>query len=566
MTARCLLLALALASACGGDVPENPTYFADVQAIVRANCARCHGAEASDAKIAKFRLDRYVKGDAATFDLWDYAQASGSEAAPIVRVAVDHEAPAMPPDYSLTDRQREILARWIEQGAPKGTRSNRAAELSLLAPTDATTADQAIDVTFRAWDPDLDGLVVQLWAHDLATGAEEDVPLGGSFGAGERTVSLDTGALASRHQFEIYALVDDGFSDSPEENRARRTLILRLAVDHGARGTAPTVKLTKPNGGETLVGEADVQWAATDPDAGDTLTIDLELVRADTGEVAVTIGRALPNSGTFRWTIPEGLPVSEAGGAIQYKVKVSATDALGMPPNLRSDTSDAPLTIAPAADTTLTWEDVKPIFVTYCLKCHGQPARTMSLESFRLDKYDAADPEAPTNGDLGVFEMKGSVYQRMISSSNMPPSAEPQPSALQLQQVGNWIQGGAPKGGGPVNARPTFTWVRPSSTQTGSPTVVLQWSAADPEGLASGRLEYAKVNGAPATGCAGAANATWMPINDPKATAALMGATSWSDSFTWSIPSTPNGYFCVRGSVVDLANQTTSVTNPFGLR
>jgi hypothetical protein len=566
MTARCLLLSTVLASACGGDIPDSPTYFADVQPIVRANCARCHGADASDAKISKFRLDRYVKGDTATFDLWDYAQASGVEVAPIVRVAVDHEAPAMPPDYSLTDRQREILARWIEQGAPKGTRSNRPAQLSLLAPMDATTADQSIDVTFRAWDADLDGLMVQLWAHDLATGPEQDVPLGGTSGAGERTVSIDTGALASRHQFEIYAVLDDGFSDNPEDNRARSVLLPRLAVDHGARGTAPTVKLSRPNGGETLVGQVDVEWSATDPDAGDTLTIDLELLRADTEAVAATIAKGLANTGAFRWTIPESVPVSDGGVAIQYKVRVSATDLQGVPPNVRSDSSDATLTIAPATNTSLTWEDVKPIFVTYCLKCHGQPARTMSLESFRLDKYDAADPEAPTNNDLGVFEMKGSVYQRMISSTNMPPSAEPQPSALQLQNVGNWIQGGAPKGGGPVNARPTFTWVRPSSTQTGAATVVLQWSAADPEGLASGRIEYAKVNGAPATGCASTANATWMPINDPKATATLMGAMSWSDSLTWSIPSTPNGYFCVRGSVVDLANQTTTVTNSFGIK
>ena len=41
---------LVLVAACGGSVPSNPTYFSDVQAILRANCDRCHGADPSDPK------------------------------------------------------------------------------------------------------------------------------------------------------------------------------------------------------------------------------------------------------------------------------------------------------------------------------------------------------------------------------------------------------------------------------------------------------------------------------------------------------------------------------------
>lgn len=560
-----LLFSILVASACGGNVPDRPTYFADVQPILRANCARCHGAEPSDPKIAKFRLDRYVKDDIATFDAWDYAQSSGQDFAPMVRVAVDHEAPAMPPDYPLTDQQREILARWVDQGAPKGTRDNRLPELSLIAPTEALPADQSLDVTFRAWDQDLDGLVVQLWAHDLAAGPDQDVPLGDPTGAGLHALASDAGALASKHHFEIYAVLDDGFHDNPEQNRTRVMLIPDLAVDHGARGTAPTVKLIAPNGGETLIGSVLITWTATDPDVGDTLAIDLALVRADTGAVAATIATRLPNTGTYSWTIPGSVPSTEGTTPIQYKVRITATDTLGMPPNMRSDSSDATLTIEHGGTTTFTWADVKPIFVTYCIKCHGQPARTVSLESFRLDKYDATDPEPPINGDLGVFEMKSTVYQRMISSMTMPPSSEPQPSVTELAEVKDWILGGAPKGGGPMNARPTFTWIQPSATQTGT-MVTLQWSAADVEGLASGRLEYAKVNGTPSAGCANPINATWMPINAPKASATLMGATSWADSFSWMVPSTTNGYFCVRGSVTDTANQTSVINNPFGIK
>jgi mono/diheme cytochrome c family protein len=558
--------ALVALAACGADVPDTPTYFADVQSILRANCARCHGADPADPRVAKFRLDRYVKGDATTFDVYDYAIATETEAAPMIRVAVDHEAPAMPPDYALSDRQRSILARWSELGAPKGTRDNRAPRIA-FAPAQVTTADQSIDLSFRAWDDDLDGLVVQLWAHDLAaTSRDLDVPLAAPTGAGSRVLTADTGTLASRHDFEIYAVLDDGFSDDPEQNRTIVTLIPALTVDHGARGTAPTVRLDAPNGGETLIGSTTIAWTATDPDPGDMLRIGLELVRTDSMAVVATIATDAPNTGTFAWAIPPTLPTEDANGPIAYLVRVTATDTLGVPPNTRSDVSDASLSIAQPTVTTTTWDDVKPIFVTYCGECHGQPAKTMALESFRLDKYDASDTEPPANSDPGVFEMKNIVYQRMVTLANMPPASEPKPTAAERARVADWILGGAPRGGGPSDARPTFTWMQPSTTQTGSPTVSLQWTGGDAEGLASGRIEYAKLNGTPSAGCANTTNATWMAIAAPQAMATLSGAMVWTDSFVWSIPATPNGYYCVRGVVTDTANQTTTVVNLFGIK
>jgi mono/diheme cytochrome c family protein len=556
-------------AACGGDVPAHPTYFDDVQPILLANCVRCHGAAPSDPKIAKFRLDRYVKDDATTFDAWDYAQGGAGGDAPMIRVAVDLQAPAMPPDYELTDRQREILTRWVEQGAPKGTRSNHEPQIALIAPTEPTMADQELGVQVRAWDDDGDGLIVRLWAHDRATSESEDVPLGPAIGAGLYDIAIDTGILTSKHEFEIYAILDDGFSDDPAQNRTRATLIPRLYVDHGVRGTAPRVTLVAPNGGETLIGSATVTWTASDPDVGDQLTIALDLlqVAADgTAKVAASIASGLANTGTYAWQIPNTVAATDAAGKpILYEVQATATDTLGMPPNVRSDSSDTTFTLARAATTTYTWADVKPIFVTYCIACHGEPARTVALESFRLDKYDASDPEPPTNSDLGVFEMKGAVYNRTITQGNMPPATEPKPSQADRDKIANWILGGAPKGNGPADARPTFTWTMPTSTQTGSP-VMLQWSAADAEGLASGKIEYAKVNGLPQTGCANVVNPAWQAIADPAATATLAGALTWADGFSWTPPATASGYYCVRGSVTDTANQTTVIVSSFGIK
>jgi hypothetical protein len=552
-------------SACGADVPASPTYFADVQPILRANCARCHGADPSDPKIASFRLDRYVKDDPATFDVHDYS--TGSDAA-LLRVAVALESPAMPPDYTLTDRQRDILARWVAQGAPKGTRDNSAPQIELLAPTDATTADQTLATRFRAWDADLDGLVVQLWARDVT--ANEDLPLGAQTGGGLRELSIDTGTLASKHTFEIYAVLDDGYADDPAQNKTRATLIPSVLVDHGARGTAPSVRLVAPNGGDTLVGSAPITWTATDPDTDasgdpDVLTIDLALVRyaPDGSELgAEPIATGLPNTGSFAWTIPSSVAARDGSGTpIPYRVRVTATDTLGVPRNTRSDDSDFVFFIEQASTTTYTWADIEPLLTKYCGKCHGEPARTVALDDFCLLEYEQGEAVPPCSAsDLGTFEMRSSVYQRTVSAKNMPPAAEPQPTQVERDMIGSWILGGAPFGSGPSDARPTLTWQAPSTTVldgSATGTAMLRWTDADAEALASDRIEYAKVTGPPtcnlATGCAMQTIASWKLV-----TTTAVSGTSQAQTFSWSTPTEGAGCYCVRGTVTDAAMQSTT--------
>lgn len=556
-------------AACGADVPAKPTYFADVQPILRANCARCHGADPIDQKVAKFRLDRYVKDDTSTFDVYDYA--TGLDPA-IVRVVVNLESPAMPPDYELSDRQREIIERWVAAGAPKGTRENYLPQIELIAPEGAAMADQSLDVTFRAWDADLDGLVVQLWASDLTSA--NDIPLGAQSGGGQRSLSIDTGTLASKHRFEIYAVLDDGFFDDPTQNRTRVTLIPDVLVDHGLRGTAPTVKLVAPNGGDTLIGTVPVTWTATDPDVDgganpDTLTIDLALMRVasdGTTTMAASIASGLPNTGTYSWQIPTTIPAMEGTTPILYKLRVTATDSLGMPANVRSDDSDLPFTIEQGTTTTYTWADIQPIMDKYCKECHGEPARTVALDDFCLLEYEAGEAVPPCGAnDVGTFEMKGSVYNRMITQKNMPPAAEPQPTQAELDKVASWILGGAPYGNGPADARPTFTWMQPSGdvlNASVSGAAMLQWTVADTEGLASDRVEYAKVNGAPNCtniNCATAVIPSWTLV----AMSTLTG-TSQARSFDWPRPAGPlmttAGCYCLRGIVTDSAMQSTTVT------
>lgn len=537
---------LVLVAACGGSVPSNPTYFSDVQAILRANCDRCHGADPSDPKIATFRLDRYVKNDTTTYDAYDYATGMDPE---MMRVAVEHDTPAMPPDYSLTDRQRDILAKWIDNGAPKGMRDNHAPRIALVSPTTIPSVDQSLDVTFLATDADLDGLVVQLWAHDLAGG--DDIPLGMPTGGGQRALTLDTGTLASTHDFEIYAVLDDGFSDDPAMNKTRATLIPTLHVDHGTKGTAPTVTLVSPNGGETLIGSTTITWTASDPDAGDTVHIDLGLYDGATDAMVAPIATGLANTGSYMWTIPSSIPTTG-----MYRVRATATDMLGQPPNVRFDESDGTITIAQAMTTTYTWSDVKGTFTTYCSQCHGDPARTAAIDYFCLLQYQKGEAAPPcAASDEGVYEVKGLVYQRLISAGTMPPSGSPQPSQADKDVIASWIQGGAPYGTGPADQHPTLTWQAPgaSTLSASGGTATLQWTDGDDMGLASDLIEYVEVG--TATQC-NQPSICSNPTGWQTLTMNTLTGTSQPESYAWT---TATGCYCVRGTVTDSANQTTTV-------
>jgi len=428
-------LSLALLGACEPGAPDDPTYFGDVQEILNANCARCHGADPSEEEIAGFRLDRYVKNDEATLDAWDFRDA-------IVAHAVDLDEPAMPPRYVLSQRQRNTLVHWVDNGAPKGERDDAAPRAELLEPSGAMVeVDQSLDVMVRAWDDDGDGLVVSLVARPDTPGADQVLVTG--LGAGMRAAQLDTGALSSKQHFALIAIVDDGYSDEPADNATEVVLIEDMFVDHGDLGTAPTVELLEPNGGTTILGPTAITWSASDAD-GDPLAIDLELVRvhADATEtVEAQLATGLPNApSSWQWD-PAGVPTEEAGTPIDYKIRVTVTDGQ----NSRSDESDTTFTIASEGGPTgLTWADLKPLFATYCIECHGEPAKTPAIDYFRVDKYDAADPVPPINSDDGVYETRATIYDRAVVRMNMPPNGKPQPTAAELADLSDWILAGAP--------------------------------------------------------------------------------------------------------------------------
>src|SRR5262245_13448625 len=116
-------VALVFAAAVSLSVQAAPVDFSrDVQPILSENCYHCHGPDPK-AREAKLRLDTkegayrsqdgitVVKpGDSANSDL-------------VVRILSTDKDEVMPPPKShrsLTEAQKQLLKRWVDEGAPWG--------------------------------------------------------------------------------------------------------------------------------------------------------------------------------------------------------------------------------------------------------------------------------------------------------------------------------------------------------------------------------------------------------------------------------------------------------------
>src|SRR3954468_8266000 len=101
-------------------VPKTIEFNRDVRPILSENCFKCHGFDAKERKAERRRDNRdgayaehdsvraVVPGDLKASDLWE-------------RINTKDADDQMPPPKSgkhLTDRDRQVLKLWIEQGAP----------------------------------------------------------------------------------------------------------------------------------------------------------------------------------------------------------------------------------------------------------------------------------------------------------------------------------------------------------------------------------------------------------------------------------------------------------------
>ena len=201
-----------LVSGCGGHppVPDQPTW-ADVQPILRSNCAGCHGSTADETGLG-YRLDFYDMLPALCGEAASAIPAGGALAAAYAsKIATDITPPEsgererMPPlpGASLDSWDRDTLLNWAKQpikGAPPaGNRPPTIAVFGLPSQVNSRLAFTAL-----VDDPDGDEAVgvVKVGAVTFAMNRS------GSFAA---EVSL---AASPAGRYPVTAVVCDGWTSS----------------------------------------------------------------------------------------------------------------------------------------------------------------------------------------------------------------------------------------------------------------------------------------------------------------------------------------------------------------
>ena len=112
---------MTLASVAGAEppVPETVEFNRDVRPILSENCFKCHGFDAKERK-AERRLDTREGALAEAKGVRGIVPGKLEESESWLRIVSDDAEEQMPPPKSgkhLTERNKAVLKRWIEQGA-----------------------------------------------------------------------------------------------------------------------------------------------------------------------------------------------------------------------------------------------------------------------------------------------------------------------------------------------------------------------------------------------------------------------------------------------------------------
>lgn len=382
MRARALLVALALV---GCDAaPSQPTWRRDVRPILEANCASCHGFEARRGAPSGFRLDVYENHGTDSGQLLYGA----FELAPLIKLRTG--AGSMPPLSPLGDVQIETLARWADNGAPRGDpdAGDQAAAARLVAPPGDLDAAGFVDLELEVRDPDFDLVSGSLVA--VGPGGDE-AAVTSELHAGRQTVRWDARALPEG-SYVIDARLDD-------EQRPTEVELATYDVAYGG-DAAPAISIESPLPDELLDAASPVELGATLADDG-AAPLSVEVFAERGGEVIPVAGPVDVVPGPLTLTIDTS--ALEVGG--NWRLRVVASDGTS-----ERAATVGPLVIANSNRTTdLGYSsDMILLFGRNCTGCHSDTP-TVPVHQFNLLSY----PEARSH--------LGRVYRRVVQEETMPP-------------------------------------------------------------------------------------------------------------------------------------------------
>jgi hypothetical protein len=435
-------------AACAADVPEHPTYVDDVAPILMANCARCHGAPTTTAEGRNcLRVDRWDSAPDASALCPDDQPTNVDVAMRADVILGVHDGAqmildavstgAMPADGPpLTDRQQEILQRWMADGTPKHAGNAPPTITFLTPPAGDTTIDQSYVVRYDVSDPDGDAVT---WSLGWTSGAKTGTFTTGLTG-GKGMVTIDTSTLASG-TYTLVATLDDGTVKVMVSSTGT------LTVPAG-RNAAPTVVVTAPNGGEFfyMTQPVTVTWLGNDD--GASLVGDVVALRGTTVvPIATGVAETPGQPASVSWDLSAVTP------ATNYRIQVTVKDTGGL---TATDTSDADFVVsAPPAQVSFS-SQVQPIFDANCTgsMCHdaNQPQESLNLtkgtsygqlvgiaskECASTQRVKAGSPDQ----SYLVWKLQGSGG--CFTGSRMPKGTAAL-SSTDIQLIRDWIANGAP--------------------------------------------------------------------------------------------------------------------------
>lgn len=408
-----IIAAVGAAGACDSAVSD-PTWVDDIQTIVQANCVRCHGDPAIGGAPQGFRLDRY--DDTVHPDGWRTPGAATMAEFMAHRAGVEGD---MPPDGEMTDAQRETIANWRPR---LGERPGNAAPTATADMT--VSADgEPFPMSYEILDADGDLVSGELVLIDADGERVVDATL--QSGRGERMI--DPGVHPDGALRVVFRL-SDGLTDEEVE-------VGTVNIAHGDGNVAPRVVVTSPPR-NAIIADIDAPYEVaaqvTDPD-GDALKVTFFAVRGDQEiEIAREVDVDADGFARATWDTT-GVP-----DAPNWRVRAVASD------NTASREAWSHPVIVSHGSTTTTFGEIAGFFDAYCTPCHTARFETLKLP-FDLAAY-AGDADI-----LGVYDLRGAIYRRVILQRDMPPPSaagvEPNTAAITDDDravVGDWLLGGAP--------------------------------------------------------------------------------------------------------------------------
>jgi len=188
--------------------------------------------------------------------------------------------------------------------------SNSEPSVSITQPDGGETVSGNYEIKWTASDSDGDTVTLNIdysadsgstW-NSIATNETDD----GSFLWDTTVVSDGTG-------YRIKLTASDGSLTSSDVSSSD------FEVRNSTANHPPTVTVTYPDGGETLSGNQNITWVASDSDSGDTVLITLEY-SSDSGSTWNEIVSSTTNSGSYSWD------TSSVGNGSTYKIRATAFD------------------------------------------------------------------------------------------------------------------------------------------------------------------------------------------------------------------------------------------------